>query len=165
MGLSEYEAICRHYRVPIAISGFEPLDLLYGIAGVVRQLEAGEAYVENAYSRAVRADGNPRAKDLIEEVFEVYDYPWRGMGLLPKSGLRLRDEYRAFDANYRFDTGNIEVREPEACLSGEVLRGQKKPAQCPSFASACTPEHPMGATMVSAEGACAAYYHYRRAGM
>jgi hydrogenase expression/formation protein HypD len=163
MGLREYQAICSHYHVPIAISGFEPSDLLYAILRVVQQLEAGEARVENAYSRVVREDGNGPARALLEEVFEVYDYPWRGIGLLPKSGLRLRYEYRAFDANHRFETQSIQVQESERCLSGEILRGLRKPNECPSFASACTPERPLGATMVSSEGACASYYHFRRA--
>jgi hydrogenase expression/formation protein HypD len=162
MGYREYEPIARRYRVPIVITGFEPLDLLDGVLRTVRQLEAGEATVENQYSRVVSRDGNTAARDLIWSAFEVCDRKWRGIGAIPKSGLRLRWELRDWDAERRFDVGAIETLEPAACISGQVLRGLKKPHDCPSFGTTCTPEHPLGATMVSAEGACAAYHAYGR---
>ena len=161
MGLREYEAIARLYRVPIVITGFEPVDLLDGILQTVRLLEAGEARVENQYSRVVRHEGNPGAQKLITSAFEVCDRAWRGIGTIPKSGLRLRWEYRAFDAEHRFGVAAIQAREPAVCISGQILRGLKKPHDCPAFGTACTPNHPLGATMVSSEGACAAYYAYR----
>jgi hydrogenase expression/formation protein HypD len=162
MGYREYEPIAQHYRVPIVITGFEPLDLLDGVLRTVRQLEAGEATVENQYSRVVSRDGNKAARELIWSAFEVCDRKWRGIGVIPKSGLRLRWELSDWDAERRFDVGAIETLEPAACISGQVLRGLKKPHDCPSFGTACTPEHPLGATMVSAEGACAAYHAYGR---
>ena len=162
MGTREYDAIAQRYRVPIVITGFEPVDLLDGVLRTVRRLEAGEAGVENQYSRVVSRHGNPAARQLIWSVFDVCDRQWRGIGVIPKSGLRLRWELREFDAERRFDVGAIEALEPAACISGQVLRGLKKPHDCPAFGEACTPEHPLGATMVSAEGACAAYYAYGR---
>lgn len=162
MGYEEYEPIARRYNVPIVITGFEPLDMLEGLLWTVRQLEEGRAEVENPYARAVRREGNPASRALINDVFEVCDRKWRGVGSIPKSGLRLRYEYRAHDAGQRFDVETIETQEPAVCISGDVLRGMKKPHQCPAFGKACTPDTPLGATMVSAEGACAAYYAYGR---
>ncbi len=162
MGYREYEAIARHYRVPIVVTGFEPVDLLDGVLRTVRQLEAGEASVDNQYSRVVDRDGNAGAQRLIWSAFEVCDRKWRGVGTIPKSGLRLRYELHGYDAERRFDVGALETREPAECISGQILRGLKKPHDCPAFATRCTPASPLGATMVSAEGACAAYYAYGR---
>jgi hydrogenase expression/formation protein HypD len=161
MGTREYEAIARRYGVPIVVTGFEPVDLLDGVLRAVRQLEAGQARVEIQYSRVVRPAGNAGAQGLVASVFEVCDRAWRGIGAIPKSGLRLRWEFRDLDAEHRFDVGALEAREPAACISGQILRGLKKPPDCPAFGTACTPEHPLGATMVSSEGACAAYHAYR----
>lgn len=162
MGYREYEPIAAHYRVPIVITGFEPLDLLDGVLRTVRLLEAGEARVENQYSRVVSRAGNLPAQRLVWSAFEVCDRKWRGVGTIPKSGLRLRYEFREYDAEHRFEVGGMETLEPAACISGQILRGLKKPRDCPAFGTACTPERPLGATMVSAEGACAAYYTYGR---
>jgi len=162
MGYREYEAIAAHYRVPIVITGFEPVDILDGVLRTVRRLEADEAGVENQYSRVVNRVGNAAAQRLMWSVFDVCDRKWRGVGAIPKSGLRLRYEFRHYDAEHRFDVGAMETLEPAICMSGQILRGLKKPHDCPAFGSACTPEHPLGATMVSAEGACAAYYAYGR---
>ena len=162
MGLEEYEAIAARYRIPIVIAGFEPLDLQEAIRATVRQLEAGRAEVENRYSRAVPRDGNPEARRRIAEVFEVTDRAWRGIGIIPASGWRLREEFREHDAERLFDVGGIHAEEPAVCISGKVLSGLAKPHDCPAFATACTPQTPLGATMVSAEGACAAYFHYGR---
>jgi hydrogenase expression/formation protein HypD len=162
VGTREYEALAARYRVPIAITGFEPVDLLEGILRTVRQLEAGRAEVENQYARTVSRDGNRVAKGLIAEVFEVTDRKWRGIGTLPKSGLRISHEYRDHDAERLFAVEEIDTAEPAACMSGLVLRGLKKPSDCPAFGTTCTPRTPLGATMVSAEGACAAYFQYGR---
>jgi hydrogenase expression/formation protein HypD len=162
MGTAEYEPISRRYGVPIVVSGFEPLDLLEGVLRTVRQLEEGRGEVENQYSRAVRPEGNPASRRLIEDVFEVCDRKWRGVGLIPNSGLRLRPEYRDHDAERRFAVDDIRTQESSVCISGEILRGLKKPHHCPAFGKECTPQTPLGATMVSAEGACAAYYAYGR---
>jgi len=162
MGTAEYEPIARRYGVPVVVTGFEPLDLLDGVLRAVRQLEAGRAEVENQYARAVRPGGNPRSLGLIADVFEVCDRKWRGVGTIPASGFRLRDEYLAFDAERRFAVGDIETRESAVCISGEILRGVRKPCDCPAFGKECTPQTPLGATMVSAEGACAAYHAYGR---
>ena len=162
MGYREYEAIARHYRVPVVITGFEPVDLLDGVLRTVRQLEAGEASVDNQYSRVVDRDGNAAAQRLIWSAFEVCDRKWRGVGTIPKSGLRLRYELHGYDAERRFDVGALETHEPAECISGQILRGLKKPHDCPAFGTRCTPASPLGATMVSAEGACAAYYAYGR---
>jgi hydrogenase expression/formation protein HypD len=161
-GMRAYESLAARYRVPIAITGFEPVDLLEGVLAAVRQLEAGNARVENVYARMVSPAGNPAARAAIAEVFEVVDRNWRGVGAIPKSGYRIADAYAAHDAERIFDVGAITTREPEACISGLVLRGVKKPSECPAFGKACTPRTPLGATMVSAEGACAAYYAHRR---
>jgi len=162
MGYTEYEAITRRYRVPIVITGFEPIDMLDGVLRTVKQLEEGRAEVENQYSRAVRRQGNRASKNLIDEVFEVCDRKWRGVGSIPKSGYKLRYEYRDHDAERLFEVGDIETQESPACISGQVLKGLKKPPDCPAFGKQCTPQTPLGATMVSAEGACAAYYAYGR---
>jgi hydrogenase expression/formation protein HypD len=163
MGLREYEALADRYRVPIVVTGFEPVDLLDGVLRCVLQLEQGRFEVENPYARTVARAGNPAAKDLIFEVFDVVDRKWRGVGTIPKSGYRLRSEYRDHDAERLFEVEDIATRESELCISGQVLRGLKKPCDCPAFGKACTPQSPLGATMVSAEGACAAYYQYGRA--
>jgi hydrogenase expression/formation protein HypD len=162
MGISEYEPISRRYRVPIVITGFEPIDLLEGVLRTVRQLESGRAEVENAYARAVRPEGNPASRRLIEDVFEVCDRKWRGVGLIPSSGFKLREEYRDHDAERRFEVDGIATQESSVCISGQVLKGLKKPHDCPAFGKQCTPQNPLGATMVSAEGACAAYHAYGR---
>ena len=162
VGTEEYEPIAERYRVPIEVTGFEPVDMLEGIVACVEQLEAGRAEVRTPYRRVVRREGNPAAKALVSEVFEVCDRKWRGIGTIPESGYRLREKYSAFDAEKRFDVAAIEARESSVCISGEILRGVKKPVDCPAFGEACTPENPLGATMVSAEGACAAYYAYGR---
>jgi hydrogenase expression/formation protein HypD len=160
MGYEEYFPIARDYRVPIVVTGFEPLDILQGIAMTVRQLEAGAAEVENQYSRSVRREGNPAARRLLEEVFEVTDRKWRGIGTIPSSGYRLREKYAAFDAERIFAVEKIEAQESPLCIAGQVLQGIKRPHDCPAFGRECTPEHPLGAPMVSSEGACAAYYHF-----
>ena len=162
MGYSEYEPIADRFAVPIVITGFEPLDLLEGILECVSMLECGDTGVANQYRRAVTREGNLAARRVVEEVFEVTDRQWRGLGLIPNSGYRLTDRYRAFDAEHRFG-GNASVDTgPNACISGEILRGVKKPCDCPAFGTLCTPDAPLGATMVSSEGACAAYYHFGR---
>jgi hydrogenase expression/formation protein HypD len=160
MGLAEYRALAAHYRVPIVVTGFEPVDLLEGILRAVEQLERGEARVENQYARVVLPEGNREAQRLLAEVFRVCDRPWRGIGVLPKSGLGLAAEYRALDAGQLVPQAP-EAAEPSECLSGQILRGLRKPPDCPAFGGRCTPLHPLGATMVSSEGACAAYFQYR----
>jgi len=162
MGYTEYEPIAERYDVPVVITGFEPIDLLEGVLLAVRQLEAGRAEVENPYSRAVRREGNVASRRLIGEVFEACDRKWRGVGMIPKSGYKLRHEFRTYDAENRFDVKHLETEESSVCISGEILRGLKKPHECPAFGGACTPHTPLGATMVSSEGACAAYYAYGR---
>ncbi len=162
VGCAEYEPIATTYGVPIVITGFEPVDMLEGILMAVRQLEDGRSEVENAYGRAVRHEGNRASRALIEEVFEVCDRKWRGVGTIPRSGLRLSPAYATFDAEQRFAVTSIEAREPAVCISGDILRGVRKPRDCPAFGTACTPMSPLGATMVSAEGACAAYFAYGR---
>ncbi|MFN7972532.1 MAG: hydrogenase formation protein HypD [Acidobacteriota bacterium] len=160
-GAKAYEAIARRFGVPIVIAGFEPVDLLQGILRLVELLEEGSARVENAYARVVAPTGNPAARSVVDEVYEACDRPWRGMGLLQKSGLRLRYELREHDASARFDVAPGEAHESPLCISGQILRGLKKPPECPAFGGACTPETPLGATMVSSEGACAAYHAFR----
>jgi len=161
MGTAEYGPIARDHRAPIIITGFEPVDILEGILLCVRQLEAGRAEVANAYSRAVRTDGNIHARQLVERVFEISDRDWRGLGVIPRSGLAVRPEYAAFDAARRFPRVAAPAAAPTECISGEIMRGIRKPHQCPAFGTRCTPEHPLGAPMVSSEGACAAYHRYR----
>jgi hydrogenase expression/formation protein HypD len=162
MGWTEYEPIAARYGVPIVITGFEPVDLLEGILKTVRQLEQGRAVVENQYARAVAREGNPAARKTIREVFDIADRSWRGIGIIPKSGYKLSYAYRNHDADRIFQVENIRTREPEICISGQVLKGLKKPPDCPAFGRECTPQTPLGATMVSAEGACAAYFNYGR---
>lgn len=161
MGFEAYRPLSRQYGVPIVVTGFEPVDILQGVFQCVRQLEDGRADVENAYGRAVRPDGNTSAQKLIEEVFEVVHRKWRGMGEIPRSGLGLSSRYRVFDAEQRFHLAHIAVDESPECQSGLILQGLMKPTACPAFGTRCTPEHPLGATMVSSEGACAAYHRYR----
>lgn len=162
MGYEEYFPLAKKYRVPIVVTGFEPLDILHGILMVVRQLESGRAAVENQYSRSVCREGNPDAQAMIKKVFTVVHCKWRGLGEIPDSGLGLTFEYTRFDAAKKFGLAEHRVEEPAECLAGLVLQGLKNPCECPAFGSNCTPEHPLGATMVSSEGACAAYYRYRR---
>ena len=162
MGFWQYPPLASAYGVPIVVTGFEPLDLLEGIRRTVRQLEAGEARVENAYERVVTFDGNTAAQKLLEQVFTPTDRAWRGIGVIPASGWRLSDDYREYDAESRFDVGDIRTVESALCHSGEVLRGALKPSECPAFGRECTPRTPLGATMVSSEGACAAYFNYGR---
>jgi hydrogenase expression/formation protein HypD len=162
MGFEEYFPLAEKYRVPIVVTGFEPLDILQGILMTVRQLESGRAEVENQYVRSVRREGNQPAQELIKRVFQIVPRKWRGVGEIPQSGLGLAAPYAAFDAEKRFGLADHRVEEPAECISGLVLQGLKKPHECPAFGTKCTPEHPLGATMVSSEGACAAYYRYRR---
>jgi hydrogenase expression/formation protein HypD len=162
MGYREYEPIAERFHVPIVITGFEPLDILEGVLMTVHQLERGKWKVENQYPRVVKKEGNLVAQDLVNKVFEVGDRKWRGVGSIPKSGYKLRYEFRDHDAERIFEVEEIDTKEPDICISGLVLRGVKKPQDCPAFGKQCTPERPLGATMVSAEGACAAYYSYGR---
>ncbi len=162
MGWTEYEPLAVRYRVPIVVTGFEPVDILEGIAMAVAQLEAGRHEVENQYVRAVRREGNRPAQALIAQVFEIVDRQWRGVGTIPASGLGLRPAFAAFDAVARFGLGDVRAVEPAACRAGDVLVGRLKPHECPAFGRECTPEHPLGAPMVSSEGACAAYHNYGR---
>jgi hydrogenase expression/formation protein HypD len=162
MGYWEYPPVADKYRIPIVVTGFEPLDILQGILMAVRQLEGGRAEVENAYARTVNFAGNRPAQKVIEQVFETCDRKWRGIGYIPASGWRLRPEYAAFDAEERFQVEHIQPTESPLCIAGQILQGFKKPHQCSAFANQCTPERPLGATMVSSEGACAAYYKYSR---
>ncbi len=168
MGYWEYPPLVEQYHVPMAVTGFEPLDIAQGILQTVRMLEAGRAEVENAYSRVVTFEGNRPAQKVIEQVFEPCDRAWRGIGVIPQSGWRLRPELAAFDAEQRFEpwigASLGLIQESPLCIAGQVLQGLKKPAECPAFGDLCTPEKPLGAPMVSAEGACAAYYRYKRSG-
>jgi hydrogenase expression/formation protein HypD len=160
VGFEEYLPISQKYRVPIVVSGFEPLDLLEGVQMAVAQLENGRAEVENQYARAVRRAGNLPAQERVAEVFEVTHRAWRGIGEIPASGLRLREAYRHYDAEARFDVDCGHVQESRECIAGLVLQGLRKPHECPAFATRCTPDSPLGAPMVSSEGACAAYFHF-----
>ncbi|HEY4159514.1 MAG TPA: hydrogenase formation protein HypD [Polyangiaceae bacterium] len=161
-GTREYLPLTKKYGVPIVVTGFEPVDLLEGVLRLVRLLERGESSVEVQYERAVRPEGNARSLELVERVFEVCDRKWRGIGSIPQSGYRLRSEYHEQDAERRFDVASVETNEPAECISGQVLRGVKKPTECPAFGTRCRPDRPLGATMVSSEGACAAYFHAGR---
>jgi hydrogenase expression/formation protein HypD len=163
MGMWEYEPLAAHFHVPIVVTGFEPLDLARGILHAVRQLEAGRAEVENAYERLVVREGNVAAQQVINSVFESCDRTWRGVGPIPQSGWRLRPEFATYDAEARFAIGDLVVAESPLCRAGLVLQGQLKPSECPAFGRECTPRTPLGAPMVSSEGACAAYYQFRRA--
>jgi hydrogenase expression/formation protein HypD len=163
MGYAEYEPLAEQFRIPIVVTGFEPLDLLEGIYRCVGMLEEGRWGVENQYARVVRREGNEASQALLREVFEVTDRKWRGIGTIEQSGYRLTSKYAEYDAQRRFPgVEQLEVVESEVCISGQILQGLKKPPECPAFRTCCTPETPLGATMVSSEGACAAYYHYGR---
>lgn len=162
MGYEEYYPIARKYRVPIVVTGFEPVDILQGVYMCLKQLEEGRAEVENQYARSVRREGNVSAQQLVRKVFRVVPRKWRGFGEIPQSGLGLTADYAAFDAEVRFGVGGYHADEDSECISGLILRGTTRPNECPAFGTRCTPEHPLGATMVSNEGACAAYYRYRR---
>ncbi len=162
MGFRQYEELSRDFQVPIVVGGFEPVDLLEAISMLVAQLEEGRAAVENQYARSVSREGNLYAQQIMERVFEVCDRKWRGMGMIPRSGLRLREEFAAFDAEKIFHLSEESAEEPAECISALVLQGLKKPVDCAAFGLRCTPDAPLGSPMVSAEGACAAYYRYRR---
>lgn len=163
MGYWEYEPLVKKYKVPVVVTGFEPVDIVHGVLMCVKQLEEGRAEVENAYARSVRREGNEPAQAIINEVFEPCDRPWRGIGVIPQSGYKFREAYTYYDAEQRFpDIQTIATKESSLCISGQVLQGLKKPNQCPAFGKECTPQMPLGATMVSSEGACAAYYRYAR---
>jgi hydrogenase expression/formation protein HypD len=162
VGYAEYEPLAKRFAVPIVITGFEPVDILEGVLMVVRQLEEGRAEVENQYSRVLSRAGNRPAQDVIEQVFTISDRKWRGVGSISRSGYQLSEAFAGLDAERRFSVGEIQTAEPAICISGEILQGIKKPHDCPAFGTQCDPQHPLGATMVSAEGACAAYYAYGR---
>lgn len=162
MGFEEYETLAKRFRIPIVVTGFEPVDLLQGLWMLARQLEQGRHDLENQYARVVRREGNRRARDMLAEVYEPCDRPWRGLGLLPRSGLRLTAAYQDFDARHKLGVKRTVIAESTPCRSGEVLQGLLAPIDCPSFGAGCTPETPLGAPMVSSEGACAAYYQYGR---
>jgi hydrogenase expression/formation protein HypD len=163
MGYTEYEPLAQKYNVPIVVTGFEPVDILQGIYLCVKQLETGQATVDNQYARSVRREGNETAQRILQEVFEIVPRRWRGIGEIPHSGLGLREEYAQFDACRRFELDGIESSNAESeCISGQIMQGIKKPHECEAFGTSCTPEHPLGAPMVSSEGACAAYYRYRQ---
>ncbi|MBM4170425.1 MAG: hydrogenase formation protein HypD [Ignavibacteria bacterium] len=162
MGYEQYIPLAEKYKIPIVITGFEPVDILNGVLLSVIQLESGKYEVENQYKRVVTKEGNVQAKKLLDEIFEVTDRKWRGIGTIPNSGYKLRDRYSAFDAELKFNLKNIEVEESKICIAGKVLQGLKKPFECSAFGKECSPEHPLGAPMVSTEGACAAYFHYSK---
>jgi hydrogenase expression/formation protein HypD len=163
MGIGEYYPLAERYRIPVVVTGFEPVDLAQGILMTVRQLEKGRHELENQYSRVVRAEGNPEARKVIEQVFQITDREWRGIGVIPMSGYEMRPEYADYDANAKFNVNIEKVPENAECIAGQVLKGIKKPHECPQFGKGCTPQMPLGAPMVSSEGACAAYYHFSRA--
>jgi len=160
MGLDEYRPLVDKYSIPIVVTGFEPIDLLQGIFMVIKQLENGEHILENQYARVVKPDGNPNAVEVIKSVFETDDREWRGIGTIPQSGYQVKDEYAHYDANRKFNIAIEKAEENKECIAGEILKGIKKPHQCPQFGKGCTPQNPLGAPMVSSEGACAAYYHF-----
>ncbi len=162
MGYHEYEPIAQKYQVPMVVTGFEPLDLLHGTLMLIDMLEDGRIGVENQYVRAVRREGNTLAQQIVTQVFMAGERKWRGIGEIPASGLSLRPEFAAHDAEQRFQVGAITADEPAECISGAIMQGHHKPHECPAFGKRCTPEHPLGAPMVSSEGACAAYYNYGR---
>jgi hydrogenase expression/formation protein HypD len=161
MGTTAYEPIAKKYHAPIVVTGFEPVDIMHGVLMAVQQLESGRAEVENQYARSVRKEGNPPAQRILQEVFRVIPRKWRGIGEIPASGWGLTPEYAAFDAELRFGVADHRADESPECISGLILQGLKKPHECPAFGTRCTPERPLGATMVSSEGACAAYFRYR----
>jgi hydrogenase expression/formation protein HypD len=160
MGTREYEPIAETYRIPIVVTGFEPLDLLQGLHMALQSLEAGRRGVEIQYSRAVTRDGNRAAQALLSEIFEPCDRQWRGIGVIPSSGYCLKPAWAEFDAALRFEVADLVAEESPLCIAGQVLQGLKRPSDCSAFGTLCTPDHPLGAPMVSSEGACAAYYHY-----
>ena len=162
MGYWEYLSIAESFRTPVVVTGFEPLDIVQGILATVRQLEKGRHFAENAYSRVVTEEGNRPAQGIIQRVFKEIDRKWRGIGTIPMSGWGLADEFEAFDAERRFQVEDIAPNESPLCIAGQILQGMKRPHDCSAFGGACTPEHPLGATMVSSEGACSAYYRYGR---
>ncbi len=162
MGYWQYHPIAEKYHVPIVVTGFEPVDLLNGVRMAVEQLEKNQAMVQNAYPRVVSEQGNKPAQKIIDQVFMPVDRNWRGIGTIPLSGLGLRPEYSEFDAELRFNVSHIQTKESEVCIAGDILQGIKKPSNCPAFGTACTPEHPLGAPMVSSEGTCSAFYRFRR---
>lgn len=164
MGTAEYYPLVEKYKTPVVVTGFEPVDLLQGILMVVRQLEKGEYRLENQYSRVVKPEGNPQARKVIESVFEVADREWRGIGTIPGSGYELKPEFATWDANKKFNVPLEKAAENPDCIAGLVLKGIKKPYECPQFGKKCTPQMPLGAPMVSSEGACAAYYHFSQTG-
>ncbi|MDX2071380.1 MAG: hydrogenase formation protein HypD [Haliscomenobacter sp.] len=163
MGIDEYYPLVDRYEIPIVVTGFEPVDLAQGILMTIRQLEKGEHQLENQYSRVVRPEGNPEAQKVIQQVFTIADREWRGIGVIPMSGYEVRPEYVAYDANIKFNVNIEKVAESDECIAGLVLKGIKKPQECPQFGRGCTPQMPLGAPMVSSEGACAAYYHFSQA--
>jgi hydrogenase expression/formation protein HypD len=165
MGIHEYYPIAEKHKVPIVVTGFEPVDLLQGIYMTVKQLEAGEYKVENQYARVVQREGNTLAKDAIDKVFDVSDRDWRGIGTIPSSGWEVSNRFAQYNARKKFDLQPIEEKENKNCIAGEIMKGKKKPFDCPLFGKACNPEHPQGAPMVSSEGSCAAYYHYSNSNM
>ncbi len=162
MGIHEYEPLVQRYKLPIVVTGFEPVDLLHGILMLIQQLEKGEYKLENQYSRVVHPDGNPAARQTIDKVFEITDREWRGIAVIPKSGYELRDAFKSYDANIKFDIPAAGTHSDNGCMAGEILRGKMKPYQCPHFGKSCNPLNPLGAPMVSSEGACAAYYHFHQ---
>jgi len=160
MGTSEYQPIVDRFKIPVVVTGFEPVDLLQGILMTVKQLEAGKYELENQYTRMVQPEGNPAARKVLEQVFEVIDREWRGIGTIPASGYSLRPQYARYDAQHKYAINFAEAPESEECIAGQILKGMKKPHNCPQFGKKCTPTTPLGAPMVSSEGACAAYYHF-----
>jgi hydrogenase expression/formation protein HypD len=160
MGIGEYYPLVEKYKLPIVVTGFEPVDLLQGIVMLIKQLETGEYKLENQYSRVVKADGNTAAQEIIHRVFDTDNREWRGIGTIPMSGYEVKNELALYDANKKFNINIAKAEESKECIAGEVLRGLKKPHQCPQFGKKCTPTFPLGAPMVSSEGACAAYYHF-----
>jgi hydrogenase expression/formation protein HypD len=160
MGIHEYQPIVEKYKVPIVVTGFEPLDILQGIYMTVKQLERGEYKLENQYARVVRPHGNPEAKEVIYSVFDTSDREWRGIGTIPNSGYVVKADYSLYDANKKFNISITKAEENKDCIAGQVLKGIKKPNECPHFGQKCNPSNPLGAPMVSSEGACAAYYHF-----
>ena len=162
MGFTEYEPLAQRYGVPLVVTGFEPLDILQGVYMTVKQLEEGRAEVENQYARAVTRSGNLPAQQIMRAVFQVVHRKWRGMGEIPHSGLGLSPDYAGYDAEHKFNVSGVHTEESSICISGEIMQGLKHPHECPAFGTLCTPDKPVGAPMVSSEGACAAYYRYRR---
>ena len=160
MGTSEYQPIVDQFKIPVVVTGFEPVDLLQGILMTVKQLEAGEYKLENQYARMVKPEGNPSARQVLAQVFEVIDREWRGIGTIPRSGYRLREQFVSYDAQRKYEINFTEAPESAECIAGQILKGLKKPHDCAQFGRKCTPTNPLGAPMVSSEGACAAYYHF-----